>query len=70
MSKTPDWLWLDAPKVVDEALRDLGKGKTVSVPTVKYKVIVGFMRHTPRNLLRRLARGARVRTGRDATQPD
>jgi uncharacterized protein len=70
MTKTPEWLWLDAPRVVDDALRDLGKGKTVSVPSVKYKVIVGFMRHTPRNLLRRLARGARVRTGRDATQPD
>lgn len=70
MSKTPDWLWLDAARVVDDALHDLGKGKVVSVPSIKYKVIVGFMRHTPRNLLRRLARGARVRTGRDSTLPD
>jgi uncharacterized protein len=69
-SGTPDWLWLDAARVVDDALRDLGRGKTVSVPSVKYKIVVGFMRHTPRNVLRRLARGARVRTGRDAARPD
>lgn len=65
MSKTPNWLWLQAPKVVDDALRDLGKGRTVSVPNWKYKIFVGFMRHTPTRLLRRMARGARVRTGRD-----
>lgn len=67
MTKTPGWLWLQAPEVVAEALRDLRRGRIVSVPNWKYKVIVGFMRHTPPRLLRRLAAGARVRTGRDAT---
>lgn len=65
MSKTPSWMWLEAPKVVDDSLRDLGKGKTISIPGWKYKVLVGVMRHTPTRLLRRLAKGARVRTGRD-----
>ena len=65
MSKTPNWLWLQAPHVVDVALKDLGKGRSVSVPGWKYKILVGFMRHTPTRLLRRIARGARVRTGRD-----
>jgi short-subunit dehydrogenase len=65
MTKTPGWMWLQAPEVVDDALKDLRKGKTVSVPSWKYKILVGFMRHTPTRLLRRLARGARVRTGRD-----
>jgi uncharacterized protein len=65
MSKTPKWLWLETASVVGEALRDLQKGKTVSVPSRKYKVLVGFMRHTPTPLLRRFAKGARVRTGRD-----
>jgi len=65
MSKTPNWLWLQAPDVVDAALKDLRKGRSVSVPGWKYKVLVGFMRHTPTRLLRRFARGARVRTGRD-----
>ncbi|MEV4418161.1 SDR family oxidoreductase [Catellatospora sp. NPDC049609] len=65
MTKTPEWLWLQAPQVVADGLRDLRRGRTVSVPSWKYKVLVGFMRHTPTRLLRRLARGARVRTGRD-----
>jgi short-subunit dehydrogenase len=65
MTKTPGWMWLQAPEVVDDALKDLRKGKTVSVPNWKYKVLVSIMRHTPTRLLRRLARGARVRTGRD-----
>lgn len=65
MTKTPGWMWLQAPAVVDDALKDLRKGKTVSIPNWKYKVLVSIMRHTPTRLLRRLARGARVRTGRD-----
>ncbi len=65
MSKTKGWLWLQAPEVVNDALKDLRKGKTVSVPNWKYKVLVGVMRHTPTRLLRRLAQTARVRTGRD-----
>ncbi|BCJ71878.1 dehydrogenase [Catellatospora sp. IY07-71] len=65
MTKTPEWLWLQAPQVVADGLRDLRRGRTVSVPSWKYKVLVGFMRHTPTRLLRRLARSARVRTGRD-----
>lgn len=28
----PDWLWLEAPRVVEESLRDAGHGKAVSVP--------------------------------------
>jgi short-subunit dehydrogenase len=65
MSKTPGWMWLSSSQVVSEALRDLEKGRTLSVPSRKYKILVGIMRHTPTRLLRRLARGARVRTGRD-----
>jgi len=65
MSKTPSWMWLTTQQVVAEALRDLQKGKTLSVPSLKYKILVGVVRHTPTRILRRLARGARVRTGRD-----
>ncbi|MEU7802810.1 SDR family oxidoreductase [Micromonospora arborensis] len=65
MSKTPEWLWLRAEAVVDEALRDLGKGKMVSVPAWKYKVVVAGMRHAPRRLLQAVARDTRGRIGRD-----
>ena len=38
MSKTPEWMWLRADDVVDDGLRDLRRGKLVSVPDWKYKV--------------------------------
>ncbi len=65
MSKTPEWMWLSAPAVVDEALRDLRKGKLVSVPSWKYKLAVAGLRHAPRRLLDRVARDTRGRIGRD-----
>ncbi|MET7747250.1 SDR family oxidoreductase [Micromonospora sp. NPDC005367] len=66
MSKTPDWMWLQADDVVDEAMRDLRKGKLVSVPAWKYKLAAAGLRHAPRRLLHAVARDARGRIGRDA----
>ena len=65
MSKTPEWLWLDADDVVADALRHLRRGKVVSVPDWKYKVAVFGLRHFPRALLQRVARDTRGRLGRD-----
>ncbi len=65
MSKTPEWLWLRAEDVVDEALRDLRKGKLVSVPDWKYKLAVAGLRHAPRRLLEVVSRDTRGRIGRD-----
>jgi short-subunit dehydrogenase len=64
MSKTPNWLWLDADRVVRDALRDLRRGKLVSVPALRYKVVVWGMRHLPRRLLQTVARDTRGRIGR------
>ncbi|SCL59375.1 hypothetical protein GA0070606_3090 [Micromonospora citrea] len=66
MSKTPGWMWLRADDVVAEALRDLRKGKLVSVPAWKYKLAVAGLRHAPRRLLEAVARDTRGRIGRDA----
>lgn len=65
MSKTPDWMWLDADEMVREALRDLARGKAVSVPNWKYKLAVWGMRHLPRRVLQAAARDTRGRIGRD-----
>ncbi|MFG3422827.1 SDR family NAD(P)-dependent oxidoreductase [Micromonospora sp. NPDC048063] len=65
MSKTPEWMWLRADDVVDEALRDLRKGKLVSVPAWKYKLAVAGLRHAPRRLLEAVARDTRGRIDRD-----
>lgn len=65
MSKTPRWMWLQADDVVREALRDLGKGKLVSVPDWKYKAAVFGLRYSPPALLRAVSRDTRGRIGRD-----
>jgi short-subunit dehydrogenase len=49
----PKILWLDADRVVDEALRDFGRGKALSVPSKRYRAIVAVSRHVPASLLQR-----------------
>ena len=63
MSKTPSWLWLRADDVVIHALRDLARGKLVSVPDWKYKVAVFGMRHAPHAIFGWAARDTRGRDG-------
>ncbi|MEV6965516.1 SDR family oxidoreductase [Hamadaea sp. NPDC051192] len=56
----PGFVWLQAPDVVRQGMRDLRKGKLVSVPSVRYKVAVGALKITPRALLHRIMpRGAK-----------
>jgi short-subunit dehydrogenase len=65
MSKTPAFLWLDADELVADALRDLRRGRVVSVPDWKYKIAAFALRHLPRRMLQRVARDTRGRIGRD-----
>ena len=55
-TEIPGWMWLDAPDVVDAAIEDLRKGLTVSVPSAKYKLMVGANRLVPRRLSTRMSR--------------
>jgi len=65
MSRTPEWLWLDADAVAREALRDLARGRLVSVPNWKYKLAVFGLRHAPLGLI-----GAVTRDTRGRIRPD
>jgi short-subunit dehydrogenase len=65
MSKLPGWLWLNADTLVIDALKDLRRGKIVSVPTWKYKIAVFGLRHMPRPLVQLVARDTRGRIGQD-----
>ena len=49
----PSRLWLDADRVVDEALADWDAGKRVSIPSKRYKVIATASKHLPVRLLQR-----------------
>lgn len=61
MSKTPNFLWLDADRLVGDALRDLRRGAVVSVPAWKYKVAAFALRHFPRPLVQRVVQDTRGR---------
>jgi uncharacterized protein len=43
----PSWMWLDVDELVAEALRDLEKGRRVSVPTKRYKALATLAKYTP-----------------------
>ncbi len=43
----PAWGWLSAERVVDEAMRDLAHGRTLSVPSKRYKLVVAIARVLP-----------------------
>lgn len=48
MSSLPSWMWLDPEHLVDSALKDLERGKMVSVPGVVYKVGAAALPLLPR----------------------
>ncbi len=63
MSNMPGWMWLSADDVARDGLRDLRKGKYVSIPTWKYKLAAFAVRHIPHRLLQVASRDTRGRSG-------
>jgi short-subunit dehydrogenase len=64
MRRTPDWLWLDAEEVVDEAFAALARGTVVCVPSPQYKTIVAVARHLPARAWSGIGRQVRRRRRR------
>ncbi|MEU4685146.1 SDR family NAD(P)-dependent oxidoreductase [Streptomyces xinghaiensis] len=56
----PGWMWLDADRLVEAAIKDLDRGKSLSVPDPRYKTLTGLVKLAPRNMLG----GISSRTGR------
>ncbi|MGZ8743611.1 MAG: SDR family NAD(P)-dependent oxidoreductase [Nocardioides sp.] len=50
----PSWMWLEADRLVADALADLEKGRRVSVPSKRYKAITSVVRYTPSTVLSKL----------------
>ena len=55
----PAALWLDASDVVSESLRDIARGKAVSVPSLRYKALVALTRLVPPNVAARVGESGR-----------
>ena len=49
----PSYMWLDADDLVRQALADLAAGKAVSIPSKRYKALVGVSRLVPSGVLQR-----------------
>jgi hypothetical protein len=61
-------LWLDAGPLVRSALRDLDRGRVISIPSVRYKLLIWFARHLPRGAVRSISR-AISSSRRDTVNP-
>jgi short-subunit dehydrogenase len=59
----PGFLWLEADRVVRDALADFDRRRELSVPGAVYKAIVAGSRLTPLPILQRLARRSASRRG-------
>ena len=55
----PSWMWLDADRVVREALADLDAGRPVSIPSRRYKALAALSRVVPLRVLTRFQRVGR-----------
>jgi short-subunit dehydrogenase len=52
----PKPMWVDLDEVVAEALEDVAKGKIISIPTRRFKVMIFAARHFPRSAVRAVSR--------------
>lgn len=53
------WMWLDARDVVAESLRDASRGKSVSIPSRRYRAIVALTRLVPARIAVNMGRQGR-----------
>jgi short-subunit dehydrogenase len=57
----PRWMWLDVDQLVAQSLRDFERGKPVSVPSAKYRLLALLAQYLPRPLVRQLSTVTRRR---------
>lgn len=62
----PNALWTDSESLVDACLRDVERGKVISIPTVRYRLLIWMVRHAPRSAVRRVSSAMTSRRRREA----
>lgn len=55
LDDTRDWMWLQPGAVVSEALSAAGRGKAVSIPSLRYRAFVSASKFVPSSLAQRIA---------------
>jgi short-subunit dehydrogenase len=55
-SSIPSWLWLSADDLVAACLRDVDRGRAVSIPTARYRFLSWLLRHLPPRTVRWVSR--------------
>ncbi|GAA3596592.1 SDR family oxidoreductase [Klugiella xanthotipulae] len=68
MAGIPRWMWLTTEPVVRRGLRDSARGRSISVPTVRYRAIVALTRVLPSALLAERGRGSRMGEARPVSR--
>jgi short-subunit dehydrogenase len=43
----PSWAWLDADRLVADCLEDVARGRSLSIPSRRYRLAVALLRHLP-----------------------
>ena len=51
----PNWMWLNSKLVVRDAIKAVLKGKTIVVPSLRYKLLVSFLKLMPRSFIRKFS---------------
>jgi short-subunit dehydrogenase len=51
-SKIPDWMWLDADRLVADCLDDVERQRVISIPSKRYQALMLAARHMPRSAVR------------------
>lgn len=59
LSGSREWMWLDADRLVADAMADLARGKVISVPGRQYKALAAGTHLVPRDAVRRLEKARR-----------
>jgi short-subunit dehydrogenase len=66
VSEIPSWAWLDDDRVVADCMSDVRRGRVISVPSLRYKAAVFFLRRIPLRLRDALARRRAAKAQRSA----
>lgn len=55
VSAIPSWMWIDIDRLVAACLRDARRGRVISIPTKRYRVLMWGLRHLPRASVRAIS---------------